>query len=77
MVTFLWPLFNCCICSWGWPSLASMAGESLGPMKILCPSVGECLGQEAGIGWLGCRGGGRLGDFQKEAKIWNVNKENN
>ena len=36
-----------------------MGGEALGPEKALCPSVGECQGQEAGVGGLGSRGGGR------------------
>jgi hypothetical protein len=30
-----------------------MEGEALGPVKALCPSVGECLGQETGSGWVG------------------------
>ena len=38
-----------CICSRGWPCQTSMGGEVLGPVKALCPSVGECQGQEAGI----------------------------
>jgi hypothetical protein len=29
-----------------------MGGEALSPMKALCPSVGECQGQEAGVGGL-------------------------
>ena len=29
-----------------------MEGEALCPMKVLCPSVGECQGQEEGVGWL-------------------------
>jgi hypothetical protein len=29
------------------------------PVKALCPSVGKCLGQEAGVGGLGAGGGGR------------------
>jgi hypothetical protein len=29
-----------------------MGREVLGPVKTLCPSVGECQGQEAGVGWL-------------------------
>ena len=29
-----------------------MGGEALGPMKAQCPSVGECQGQEAGVGGL-------------------------
>jgi hypothetical protein len=43
-----------------------MGGESLGPMKALCHSVGECQGQEAGVGGLVSRGsqeGG--GGFQR------------
>ena len=35
-----------------------MGGEVLGPMKVLCPSIGECLGQEEGLGGLVSRGGG-------------------
>jgi hypothetical protein len=27
-------------------------GESLGLVKILCPSTVECQGQEVGVGWL-------------------------
>jgi hypothetical protein len=54
-----------CICSRGWPSRPSMGGKALGPVKALCPSVGECLGQEAGVGGLGSRGSvERIGDFQ-------------
>jgi hypothetical protein len=33
-----------------------MAGEALGLMKVLCPSIGDCQGQEAGVGGLGSRG---------------------
>ena len=33
-----------------------MGGEALGPVKVLCPSVGECQGQELGVGGLGNRG---------------------
>jgi hypothetical protein len=33
-------------------------------MKALCPSVGECQGQEAGVGGLVSRGiGKRIGGF--------------
>ena len=35
-----------------------MGGEALGPVKVLCPSVGECQGQEAGVGRLVSRGRG-------------------
>jgi hypothetical protein len=27
-----------------------MGGEALGPMKVLCPNIGECQDQEAGVG---------------------------
>jgi hypothetical protein len=43
----------------GWPSRSSMGGEALGPVKVLCPCIGKCQGQEAGIGELGNRGRGR------------------
>jgi hypothetical protein len=35
-----------------------MGGETLGIMKIICSSTGECQGQEAGVGGLGSRAGG-------------------
>jgi hypothetical protein len=57
-----------CICSRGWPSRSLIEGEALGPETALCPSIGECQGQEAGVGELGSRGGGRgqgTGDFQR------------
>jgi hypothetical protein len=42
-----------------------MGEEALGPVKTLCPSVGECHGQEAGVGGLVNRGkGDRLGVFR-------------
>jgi hypothetical protein len=44
-----------------------MGGEALGPVKVLCPSVGECQGQEAEVGGLVSKGRGkRIEDFQKE-----------
>jgi hypothetical protein len=33
-----------------------MGGEALGLAKILCPSIGECQGQEVGNGWVGGQG---------------------
>ena len=33
-----------------------MKGEALGPVKVLCPSVGECQGQEARLSGLVNRG---------------------
>jgi hypothetical protein len=35
-----------------------MGGQALGPLKALCPSVGECQGQESGVGGLVSRGRG-------------------
>jgi hypothetical protein len=26
-----------------------MGGKALGPVKVLCPSIGDCQGQEAGV----------------------------
>jgi hypothetical protein len=38
-----------------------MGGEALGPVKVLCPSIGECQDQE--WGWMGWgAGGGGEGD---------------
>jgi hypothetical protein len=39
-----------CICSGGWPSQSLMGGETLGYVKALCSSVGECQHQESGVG---------------------------
>ena len=44
-----------------------MEGEALGPMKALCPNVGECQGQETGVGGLVSRVGGE-GVFGGEAR---------
>jgi hypothetical protein len=38
-----------------------MGGEALVPVKVLCPSVGECQGQELGMGGLGTGVGGYRG----------------
>ena len=53
-----------CICSRGWPSHSSIGGKTLGPVTVLCPSIGGC--QEAGVGGLGSRGSVEvIGDFQR------------
>jgi hypothetical protein len=39
-------------------SQSSMGGEALGPVRVLCPSIGECQGQEVGVGRLVSRGKG-------------------
>jgi hypothetical protein len=38
--------------------VAGHQGEALGSVKALCPSVGECQGQEAKVGGLVSRGRG-------------------
>jgi hypothetical protein len=41
-----------------------VGGEDLGPVKVLCPSIGECQGQEAGEGGLVNKGRGEgIGGF--------------
>jgi hypothetical protein len=35
-----------------------MGGEAFGIVKIICPSTGECQGQEAGVGGLESSVGG-------------------
>jgi hypothetical protein len=38
-----------------------MGEEAFGPVKVICPSIGEFQGQEAGAGGLGSRGRGDRG----------------
>ena len=46
-----------------------MEGETLGSVKVVCPSIGECLVQEAGVGELVSRGRGEgIGVFQGETR---------
>jgi hypothetical protein len=43
-----------------------MGGEALGPVKAISTSVGQCQGQEAGVGELVSRARGEgVGDFQR------------
>jgi hypothetical protein len=50
-----------------------MRGEAAGPVKVLCPSIGECQGQETRVVVLGNRGwGDGIGDFQGK-----IRKEDN
>jgi hypothetical protein len=42
-----------------------MGEETLGPVKVLCPSIGEYQGQEARVSRLRSRGRGRVWDFQR------------
>jgi hypothetical protein len=44
-------------------------GEAVGLVKILGPSIGECQGQEVGVGRLGSRGRGEgIGIFKEETR---------
>jgi hypothetical protein len=46
-----------------------MGREALSLVKVLCPSIGECLGQEVGVGGLGnSRRGERMGVFGRETR---------
>jgi hypothetical protein len=43
-----------------------MGGEALGSVKVLCPSIGDCQGQEEGMDGLGSRGRGQgIKGFQR------------
>jgi hypothetical protein len=42
-----------------------MGGEALGPVKVMCPSIGECQGQEVGVGGLVSKEKGRRGEGEK------------
>ena len=43
-----------------------MGGAALGPVKVICPSVGECQDREAGVGGLVSRGRGEgIGGFSE------------
>ena len=50
-----------------------MGGETLCPMKALCPSVGECQGQEAGVGGLVSRG--KREGIRGRVFFWRGNQE--
>jgi hypothetical protein len=40
-----------------------MGGEAVDPVKVLCPSAGDCQGQKAGVGGLVSRGEGGDREF--------------
>jgi hypothetical protein len=40
-----------------------MGGEALGLAKVICPSTGECQGQEVGVSGLDSRVGEGIGGF--------------
>jgi hypothetical protein len=42
-----------------------MGGKALGPVKVICPSRGECQGQEVGVGGLVSRDGGGGREFSE------------
>lgn len=62
-----------CIFSKGWPNRSSMGGESLGSVKVLCSSIGECKGQEGGVGGLVSRSG--MGAGGGVVGFWRRNQE--
>jgi hypothetical protein len=43
-----------------------MGGEALGLSKTICPSIGECQGQEVGVGGLGSKVGGHRGLLERK-----------
>jgi hypothetical protein len=49
-----------------WSHLTSKVGEALGPVKALCPSIGECQGQD--WEWVGWRAGGGGEEIVSERK---------
>ena len=58
-----------CICSRGWLTWSLMRGKAPGPVKVLCPSVGKCQGQEAEEGGLVSRERGLgIGVFREEKR---------
>jgi hypothetical protein len=52
-----------CICRIRWPSWPSLERKAFGLVKIICPSTGECQGQEVGVGGLGSRVREGIGDI--------------
>jgi hypothetical protein len=43
-----------------------MGEEALGPVKVICPSIGDCQGQEVGVGGLVSSGRGKgIRGFQR------------
>ena len=46
-----------------------MGGEALGPVKVLCPSIGECLLQKVEVVGLGSRGRGEEDRGFSEGKL--------
>jgi hypothetical protein len=53
-----------------------MGGQALGAVNVLCPSIGECQGQEEGVGGLVSRGTREgIVDIWRGISERNVNKE--
>jgi hypothetical protein len=46
-----------------------MRGETLDPVKVLCSNIGECQGQEVGVGGLVSRGRGKGDRGFSEGKL--------
>jgi hypothetical protein len=59
--------FSSCVCSRRCPSQPSFGGEALDLVKIICPSTGECQGQEVGVGGVGRQDRGR-----EEVCVWGI-----
>jgi hypothetical protein len=59
------------MCSKGWPYLASMGVEALGPEVVQCPDVGEGQGRE----WVGGgeAGGGGIRYGISRGETWKGN----
>jgi hypothetical protein len=49
-----------------------MGGEAFVPVKVLCPHIGECLGQKMGVDGLGSRASGGEDRGFSEGKLGNV-----
>jgi hypothetical protein len=50
-----------------------MGGEVLGSVKVLCPNIGECQGQEVGVcGLVSREGAGHRRSFGGETRKGNI-----
>ena len=47
-----------------------MGGEALGPVKVICLSIGECQGQEEGMDGLEIRGKGVFKGRSHNSRKW-------
>jgi hypothetical protein len=64
------PEFHLTSCSRGWPCWSSVGEEALGPVKVLCPSIGECQDRKVRVDGLMNRGKGKqIGGFWRGNQI--------